>query len=260
MALPIDPLDDPEAFDHVVIAGYRTPGKCLVEGFERENDYDIKVGKGTAGATETLKGQPPAKGKITFWTWTAEQRAAWTPIIKALTFKPSKQGTSSSPAANPAAPPQFTGTVGGAADRDPKGSAIPAPGNTTGKPADTSAKKPADPPPLTKNDALEIYYPTLADVGVNYVLPPDKLGIWEPEGGDYTYMKRVISFVEFTQVPAANIATTPTGAKDGSNDPALVGSGGQGPPAGKQEGAAPPAAKQQQNNAAKDGQNAWGTT
>jgi hypothetical protein len=252
MALYLDPISHPNAYNTVVFANtYRTPGKCLVSGFSRDNEYDIKTGKGTAGATETLKGQPPAKGSITFWAWTEEQRRAWTPIIQRLTYKPAKNGTVASPAS--AAKGTSAGfSDGGTQGADSSGSPIPAPGNTSGKAAKTDAKdKSTDPPALTKADAIEIFYPTLADIGVTYVLPPEKIGIWEPVGDDYTYTQRKIDFVEFTQPPAANIATTPTGAADGSNEPGVQAAGGATPPA-------PTGASAQAKGAGKDAQGAWG--
>lgn len=264
MALYLDPTTHPEAYDTVIFARtLKTPGKCKVEGFNRENEYDIKTGKGTKGATETLKGQPPAKGKITFWTWTAAQRQAWTPILEALKFDPSKTGNGNTGAATPAAAGTATSDNGASTfqrgdNNGDGGSAtgtIPEPGNTTGKAKEEDASdkgKSDSQPALTKAAAIEIFYPTLADIGVNFVLPPEKLGIWEPEGDDFSYMKRTIEFVEFTQPPNASIAATPTGADD---KPA---NGAAGTPAGAQEPSAASGSASANADAGKGAQGAWG--
>jgi hypothetical protein len=52
------------------IAGQFCPGTLLageagLRGFERKTGWDVKAGKGTKGATLTLKDQPPVKGTIT---------------------------------------------------------------------------------------------------------------------------------------------------------------------------------------------------
>lgn len=251
MALYLDPITHPEAWDTIVIAGtYRTPGKCLVSGAVRKNDFDVKVGKGTAGATVTLKGQPPVEFTVTFWTWTETQRQAWTPILQRLTWKPSKVGTVASPSQT--SDGFVNGGTPGAAAPVPT---IPTPGNSSGKgePGGTpdAFRGGAQPPALTKADALEIFYPSLADIGVSYVLPPMEISNWEPEGDDYSYQKRTIKFLEFTQPPNANIATTPTGAADGSNEPGVVAAGGSEKPA-------PTGASAQAKGAGKDAQGAWG--
>jgi hypothetical protein len=104
---------------------------------------------------------------------------------------------------------------------------------------------------LSQNDAVAIYYPTLADIGVSAVLPPEKLGIWEPDGEMAGgYWKRKIDFVEFAQASNSNIATTPTGSGDG-NAPGDT-------PAGGSEGAAPGNGAGQSRGAAGDAQGAWG--
>lgn len=252
MAMYVDPITNPDVFDRVIFGKLATPGKCLVEGWSRDNEYDIKVGRGTAGATETLKGQPPAKGKFTFWAWTAEHFRAWTPILALLKYKPGKG------AAQTTAPQGTDGSAftQGQTKNDSGGgsasSAIPQPGNTSGVPNDPDAfKGPKQPPALSKNDAIAVYYPTLADIGVTSIIPPEKLGAWEPDGEAAGGMwKRTIDAVEFMQAGNQNIATTPTGTSDG-NAPGTT-------PAGGSEGAAPGNAASQAKGAGSDAQGAWG--
>lgn len=50
------------------IRGWPTPGTIPrggIKGFKRETGWDIKKGKGTSGATLTLKDRPPCEGTIT---------------------------------------------------------------------------------------------------------------------------------------------------------------------------------------------------
>lgn len=263
MALYLDPITHPDAYNTVVFAGsLRTPGRCKVTGFSRDNNYDIKEGKGTAGATETLKGQPPAKGEIEFFAWDPEHFAAWTPILSALAFHPSKGASTATPTTAATPGSDITGTSGESSGSVSTGT-IPAPGNTSGKsdggasannadgfPKDTSAKT-TDAPALNANDAIDIFYPTLADIGVAHVLPPEKLGAWEFTGDGTGEMSRKISFVEFTQPPAASIAATPSGSTDQPAPGSTVAAGGS-------EGPATDTAANNAGGAAKDAQGAHG--
>lgn len=86
----LDPISNPQAWDVLNLAGVDTPGRCEVGEFPRENTYDVKAGKGTQGATETLKTQPPAKGKVTFWAWQPAHFQAWDAITPLLRYDPNK--------------------------------------------------------------------------------------------------------------------------------------------------------------------------
>lgn len=232
MALYIDPEDDTEAYDHVIFAkDMRTPGRCKVEGFSRDCEYDHKKGKGVKGSTSTLKGLPPAKGKITWWTWTAAQRRDFNRFVELFKFDPSKlnKGGTGTAATKPTDPTsQYTSREGGAGSGPGSSSGtIPEPGSTGAK-KDASAKedKADNTPALGKDSAIEVFYPTLADVGIHYFLPPEKLGIWEPDGDDFTYMKREIEFFEFIDPDDKSIAATATGAA--ANPDSAASAGGQG--------------------------------
>ncbi len=233
MALYLDPITHPSAWNVVVFAGtLKTP---------------VKTGKGTAGATETLKGQPPAKGTITFWAWTPAHFAAWNPILDVLRFNPAKggttnpSGTASATKAGGVDGSTFAGASQSREDASPAdpgdhaatAGTIPTPDNTSGK-ADgakkSDDKSAKDPPALSAASAIDIWHPSLADIGVAHVLPPEKLGNWEPDGDDGLY-KREIEFLEFTQPPATSIAATPTGSTDKANPGDSVQAGAQENPA-----------------------------
>jgi hypothetical protein len=256
MALYLDPLTYPDVWNTVRFGKLNTPGKCNVSGWSRNNEYDIKVGKGTAGATETLKGQPPAKGSFEFWAWTPAHFQAWNPILTLLAYKPGK-GTASTTGPTGDTGQSFQGGVPdnrstGGNTSSGGGGAIPAPGNTTGKedPSDKAFGGPKTPPALSKDDAIPVYHPALADINVTSIIPPEELGQWEQDGEASGMWKRTIKAVEFMQAGNQSIATTPTGA--GSGDvPGFTGAGGQ-------EGSAPPNAAGQAQGASKDAQGAWG--
>ena len=55
--------------------GTLLPGEQGLKGFERKTGWDVKAGKGTKGATLTLKDQPPVKGTITMRLLTANDMA-----------------------------------------------------------------------------------------------------------------------------------------------------------------------------------------
>lgn len=59
---------DVDAWSYFVLGGINSPGSIPrggVKGFKRETGWDIKKGKGVAGATLTLTSQPPVQGSIT---------------------------------------------------------------------------------------------------------------------------------------------------------------------------------------------------
>jgi hypothetical protein len=86
-----NPIDNAEDCDHFVIAGIVTPGRCEVGEFKRVVEWDTKTGKGTAGATETVKGLPPAKGSVKFSAWTSAHFAAWDELLPLLKYDPTKK-------------------------------------------------------------------------------------------------------------------------------------------------------------------------
>ena len=73
----VNPLDHPDLFDHIVIAGVTSPGVASVTGASRAYDWDVKKGKGASGATVTFQGEPPAKFKVSLKLWRPEHFGAW---------------------------------------------------------------------------------------------------------------------------------------------------------------------------------------
>jgi hypothetical protein len=67
------------------LQGVNCPGTIQrggVRGFKRETGWDIKKGKGTAGATLTLRTLPPVEGTITNQLVTQEDFAAWDTFVE----------------------------------------------------------------------------------------------------------------------------------------------------------------------------------
>lgn len=223
----LTPFDFPDDWNIVTIQGVTVPGRAVCSGWARKLNYDVKVGRGTAGATITLAGKPPAEGTITFAVWTTAQMQAWnTQVLPLLKFvsHPSGSAAPSTGKTNgqdfaigeAQANPNGSGGGGGSSTGTPTGgsgsinlpgdSATPAKGDTSGAYA-----APTQPKALTKADALSIFHPALADIDVTNVLPPQELGQWDEEDkGLYT---RSIKFIEFMQ-PGGNITATPNAASD----------------------------------------------
>ncbi len=64
-----NPFEHEELFDHVVLAGVRSPGKVTLSGHKRAEKWDVKEGDGTGGATTTRKGEKVAQFTATFSLW-----------------------------------------------------------------------------------------------------------------------------------------------------------------------------------------------
>lgn len=87
-----NPFTDPQSEDVVVVDGETCPGICVLSGFKRPTEWDVKKGKGTKGGTATLSQLPPAKGTITFKLWRAEHVDAWNASFRArFKYDPTKK-------------------------------------------------------------------------------------------------------------------------------------------------------------------------
>jgi hypothetical protein len=63
----INPLDHPEAYEHIVLAGKRSPGVVTLSGHDRKIGWDIKKGPGQSGATTTRTSEDPVEFTCTFY-------------------------------------------------------------------------------------------------------------------------------------------------------------------------------------------------
>lgn len=70
------------------LSGVQCPGTLVrpggLRGFKRETGWDIKKGKGTQGATLTLKDMPPVEGTFTNQLVTQQDFADWDNFVSAV--------------------------------------------------------------------------------------------------------------------------------------------------------------------------------
>ena len=86
----LNPIDDPRAFDSVIIKGRESPGLAQVGDVSREYEWDVKVGKGAFGSTTTFTGRVPAKFSVTFTLWTQDHFSEWEDFVGMLKYDPTK--------------------------------------------------------------------------------------------------------------------------------------------------------------------------
>ena len=86
----LNPIDDPQAWDSVIIAGRQSPGLAQIGEVSREYEWDVKVGKGAFGSTTTFTGRVPAKFSVTFTLWTQQHFSAWEDFVERLKYNPAK--------------------------------------------------------------------------------------------------------------------------------------------------------------------------
>ena len=98
MAAPsptISPISNANDWMFFTLAGFNSPGSIAlggIHGFKRETGWDIKKGKGTQGATLTLKDVPPVEGKIVLNLLTDEDFANYDIFVsKVLSISPTIQ-------------------------------------------------------------------------------------------------------------------------------------------------------------------------
>lgn len=151
MSGEVNPLENPQSWDEFIVGQAIGPGRCEVKGFKRSNEWDLKKGKGTVGATATYVGKPPAKGTVTFYLWTKEHFTAWDIFRKLLKYDPTKKSV----------------------------------------------------------QAIDIYYPSLADIDVNSVIVED-IGAIEHEGKQLYSI--VLSLIEYFPSPKKSAVGTPSGS------------------------------------------------
>ena len=77
------------------LSGVLTPGTIApggLKGFRRETGWDVKKGKGTKGATLTIKDQPPVEGLVTLQLVTAQDFSDWDLFVSSvLSIDPESQ-------------------------------------------------------------------------------------------------------------------------------------------------------------------------
>jgi hypothetical protein len=93
MSIVVNPIEAPQAWDHITIGQTDSPGLCWLKGFKRSYGWDIKKGKGALGATLTFTQRPPAKGTVEFHLWLRAHFDAWDQFLPLLKYDPTKKTT-----------------------------------------------------------------------------------------------------------------------------------------------------------------------
>jgi len=62
-----NPIDNPELYDSIVLAGVPSPGRVTLSGHDRKVNWDVKAGPSLSGATTTIKDIPPIEFTATFY-------------------------------------------------------------------------------------------------------------------------------------------------------------------------------------------------
>ncbi len=151
-AVLINPIIEPQAWDNIYIGQVKSPGIAIVTGFKRDNEWDVKKGKGTVGATITYVGKPPAKGNVVFQLWQPVHFIEWESFRPLLLYDPTKKAPS----------------------------------------------------------PVDIYYPSLADLGITSVVV-ESIGAIEHQGKQlYTIS---VDFLEYFPPPKKSAVSTPAGSK-----------------------------------------------
>ncbi len=78
-----NPIDDPELYDVISLAGTFSPGVVTITGHDRKHGWDIKKGSGQNGATTTRSSDDPIEFTCSFKLTDVEDFDAW-PAFHAL--------------------------------------------------------------------------------------------------------------------------------------------------------------------------------
>ncbi len=80
----VDPIQNSAQWHKFFLLGVASPGsipKGGVKGFKRKTGWDVKKGKGTAGATLTRSDIPPVKGTFTLQLTTPQDFTDWDAFV-----------------------------------------------------------------------------------------------------------------------------------------------------------------------------------
>ncbi len=61
-----NPIDHPELYDSIVLAGVQSPGTVTLSGHESKVAWDVKAGSAQQGASMSIKSLPPVEFTATF--------------------------------------------------------------------------------------------------------------------------------------------------------------------------------------------------
>jgi hypothetical protein len=89
----VNPIDNEDLYDAIVLAGVRSPGQVTLSNHKREQKWDIKEPDGSSGGTTTHKGAKIAQFSASFYLVKDpiqgiddfEEWESFLPLIKSLT-------------------------------------------------------------------------------------------------------------------------------------------------------------------------------
>lgn len=83
----VSPISHAQQWHKAKVRGVPTPGSIPrggIKGFDRDYGWDVKKGKGSAGAELTLDGVQPCKGSITCQLFTDQDFKDWDAFVSAV--------------------------------------------------------------------------------------------------------------------------------------------------------------------------------
>lgn len=87
----LNPIEHSQDADFLTLQGVRSPGVIAsMSGHDREYKWDVKEGKGTAGATTTFTNIPPVKFSVKFSLWTPTHFTELERFLAVCFFDPTK--------------------------------------------------------------------------------------------------------------------------------------------------------------------------
>lgn len=87
----LNPIDNPQDYDFIVVGSARSPGICRPFEPKRKHEWDVKKGKGVRGATVTYVGQAPAQWDVVFELWQASHWDDWASFATLLKYDSTKK-------------------------------------------------------------------------------------------------------------------------------------------------------------------------
>jgi hypothetical protein len=224
-----NPLDQPEAWDVVVLDGQPSPGPpgwAVVSGASAPRKLDIKDGQGQSGATVTYKGEKLSQFTVTIYLIETSDWVAWFKWRKLLARPPAAPAASGGGGAAAAVASINAGATAAAAaaanaasaanPTDPKLAVAAIQATTSAALAANAARtNAAMAPAAPQPKALTIYHPALSALGITSVLIEEE-GQPEPEGETGLY-KVPIKMVQWKK-PTPTLGT-PAGSSSGGAGP-----------------------------------------
>ena len=72
-----NPVDFPELYDAILLAGKRSPGRARLSLPTRDEGWDVQTAKGTTGGTTVHNNSKPVEFDCEIFVWAQEDRTHW---------------------------------------------------------------------------------------------------------------------------------------------------------------------------------------